>query len=831
MMAKSDYEAKLERRILHLETKVKHLTNDLWITGEENETATASYLEIHSNMEKIIDARTKELTRAADELRESEERYRFLVEESNDIIWTFDLSSMTFTYFSNTAERILGYPPEVGRVATLDDVFSPPTKKQVMSAFSKLLSADGDSTRILMEAEHRHKDGGTVWMEINALLHRDSFNKPVCFTGVSREITDRKRAEEALLEREHYLSTIINATRDGFWVLDAKGKVSDVNEAYCHMSGYARNELLQLRIPDLEVDETPDETAARIKRIIKNGSELFETRHRRKDGSVFDVEISVTWLDRDVHQFVCFCRDVTERKKMEQALKESEEKLRVIFDTVYSGVILVDAAGIITFANRRMAEKFGYDMEEFIGTSYPEYMHETQSDAGKHTMLQLIRGDIDHVFLERLYRKKDGTVFWGQISGSRLCHPDGSFSSSVGVITDISERKRLEAQLQQSQKMEAVGTLTGGIAHDYNNLLAVIMGNLSMAREETAPHSVMAGFLHEAEQASSKARDLTHELMTLSKGGYPMKKPGSIESLLKEIAGQTQTHDGIDYTFSIQDDLWPVEYDSKQMQYVISNVLINAVEAMPQGGTITIQAENQVIENKGNDSGVPLKDGKYVRISIKDEGRGIPEEDIDKIFDPYFSTKERGVQKGMGLGLTTAYAVVEKHDGNIMVNSTTDVGTTVTIYLPAECAESKAPGAKRDDTTPSISGVQPTIKRILVMDDEEMLRNLAQKMLERLGYEVETVKDGAEAIETYKKHMESGEPFDGVILDLTIKGGMGGDQAIKELIKIDPDVKAIVCSGYFNDQVLTKHEEHGFRGAMAKPYQKADLESVLKKIL
>ncbi len=833
MMAKSDYEAKLERRILHLETKVKHLTNDLWITGEENETATASYLEIHSNMEKIIDARTKELTRAADKLRESDERYRFLVEESNDIIWTFDLSSMTYTYFSNSAERILGHPPEVGRVATLDDVFSPPTKKQVMSAFSKLLSADGDSTRILMEAEHRHKDGGTVWMEVNALLHRDSFNKPVCFTGVSREITDRKRAEEALLEREHYLTTIINATRDGFWVLDAKGKVSDVNEAYCHMSGYARNELLQLRIPDLEFDETPDETAARIKRIIKNGSELFETRHRRKDGSFFEVEISVTWLDKDVHQFICFCRDVTERKKMEQALKESEEKLRVIFDTVYSGIILVDATGIITFANRRMAEMFGHGMEEFIGTSYPEYMHETQSDAGKHTMLQLIRGDIDHVFMERLYRRKDGTVFWGQISGSRLCYPDGSFSSLVGVITDISERKRLEDQLQQAHKMEAISTLTGGIAHDYNNLLAMIMGNLSMAREEAEPHSVMAEFLRQAEQASSKARDLTHQLMTLSRGGYPRKERGSIESLLEEIPGQIQAHDGIEYAFSIQDDLWPVEFDSRQIHFAISNVLTNSVEAMPQGGTITIQAENQVIEDKSKDSESHLNKGKYVKISIKDEGSGISEKHLNRIFDPYFSTKERGVQKGMGLGLTTAYAVVQKHGGHIMVNPITGVGTTVTIYLPATAAESKAQRAERPEPGPqsTIANQQSSIQRVLVMDDEEMLRTLTQMMLERLGYEVETVKDGVEAIETYKKHMNSGEPFDGVILDLTIKGGMGGAQAIKELIKIDPGVKAIVCSGYFNDPVLANYEEHGFRGAMAKPYQIADLESVLKKVL
>ena len=187
----------------------------------------------------------------------------------------------------------------------------------------------------------------------------------------------------------------------------------------------------------------------------------------------------------------------------------------------------------------------------------------------------------------------------------------------------------------------------------------------------------------------------------------------------------------------------------------------------------------------------------------------------------------------MGLGLTTAYAVVQKHGGYIMINSTIDVGTTVTIYLPAAEERRKKQRAKQEtaDTAPSISSGRPTIKRILVMDDEEGVRNLTQKMLERLGYKVETVKDGVEAIETYKKQMDSGEPFDGVILDLTIKGGMGGDQAIKELIKIDPDVKAIVCSGYFNDPVMANYEEHGFRGAMAKPYQKADLESVLNKVL
>ena len=312
-----------------------------------------------------------------------------------------------------------------------------------------------------------------------------------------------------------------------------------------------------------------------------------------------------------------------------------------------------------------------------------------------------------------------------------------------------------------------------------------------------------------------------------------MKERGSMERLLKAIQGEMQAHESIDDGFSIQDDLWPVEYDSRQMHYAIKNVLINAVEAMPRGGKITVQAKNQVIEDKGQASASILKEGKYVRISIKDEGRGITEEHLNQIFDPYFSTKERGPQKGMGLGLTIAYAVVQKHGGRIMINSTIGVGTTLNIYLPAECAESKTPDAKRNDVgvQSTITNQQSTIQRILVMDDEESLRTLALKMLERLGYEVVTVKDGVEAIKTYQKHMDSGEPFDAVVLDLTIKGGMGGDQAIKELIKIAPDVKAVVCSGYFNDPVLAHYAEHGFCGAMAKPYQMKDLECVLKEAL
>ena len=282
------------------------------------------------------------------------------------------------------------------------------------------------------------------------------------------------------------------------------------------------------------------------------------------------------------------------------------------------------------------AKLMGYTASEIIGRNFLEFIHD--DDRSKRLeMFEEIRDSGTPNSSEYRILSRSGDERWIR-SSSRPIYQNEQFTGLRGVLTDISESKRLEKQLLQAQKMEAISTLAGGIAHDFNNLLAVIMGNLSMAREEAEPHSAMAKLLHEIEQASYKARDLTHRFLTLSQGGYPTKEWGSMESLLKAVQGQVQAHEGIEYTLSIQDDLWPVEYDSRQMHYVISNVLINAVEAIPQGGTITIQVENQVIEDKGKDSAVPLKEGKYMRISIKDEGRGIPEENIDKIFDPYFSS-------------------------------------------------------------------------------------------------------------------------------------------------------------------------------------------------
>ncbi len=393
----------------------------------------------------------------------------------------------------------------------------------------------------------------------------------------------------------------------------------------------------------------------------------------------------------------------------------------------------------------------------------------------------------------------------------------GSLIGFWWLKRDISDKKRMEEEILKGQKLEALGILAGGIAHDFNNLLTGILGNISLAQLSIEQSHAAYSRMEAAGKAAVRARDLTRQLLPFSRGGAPIKKTASVSDIIKDCATFVLRGSKVRCEFVLPKDLWPVQIDEGQISQVIHNLIINAVQAMPNGGTVTVRAVNVRVTDK---TALPLEKGKYVRISVGDTGVGIPQEHINKIFDPYFTTKP----KGTGLGLATSYSIVKKHGGLITVNSEPGVGTSFYFFLPASARE-KAPVA--GDERPLVKGKG----RVLVMDDEPLIRDLAGEFLKLMGYSVSFARNGTEAIRLYKETLDEGRPFDAIIMDLTIPGGMGGKEAIQRIRRIDPAVKAIVSSGYSNDPIMSAHEKYGFKGVLPKPYDGNQLSQVLDKVI
>ena len=670
-----------------------------------------------------------------------------------------------------------------------------------------------------------------IWIESGKVLV-NFFGADLCAFGKRREtgeieaqhltvsdqipehITLGPEIKEAISEvmESSFLTTRLVSTPDSLHVvflpITQKNQVSDVILVGHKMAEPIPKERLNVYLATARLIGTTTE------RLV---SEVELRKHRdHLDELVKDRTAVLAKTNEQLQQ------EIIEREEAEKKLRKSEAEKKAILEGMTTNVRFVNKKREILWINKAGLSEIDKSLKDVIGHKCYEFWGDDPkkpcADCPANNVIKTRKPTqtIRHLPNGMVWDFRSEPVFdnYGNIIGI------------VELANDITDRSRLEAALQHSRKMEGIATLTGGIAHDYNNLMSIIIGNLSMAMEEAGPGSLLADFLKEANTASRKVRDLTHELMSLSKGGDPVKEVGSIVELLKSALDAIPAESGISVNEIIPRELWQVPHDPYKIGAIFRNVVTNAVESMTEGGALTVKAENLTVEDNDQYPGLPLNTVNYVHISIQDQGVGILEEHLEKIFDPYFSTKKMGASKGMGLGLATSYAIIKKHGGHIKIDSSPGAGTTVNIYLPAE---SQPTGA--DSTSPEKDDSAFPMKRLLVMDDEEMLRNLARQMLERMGYAVETVEDGLEAIKKYKKQKDSGEPFDAVILDLTIKGGMGGEQTMRELLKINPDVKAIVCSGYFNDPVMSDFEKHGFRGVMAKPYQKADLESVLKSIL
>src|SRR3989304_2542869 len=618
---------------------------------------------------------------------EQSDLFRSLLNQSSDAIFITDPKTGRFLNVNNKACSSLGYSrDELTQMGVLDieavipDNFS-------WEAHVKEVREKG---ALILEGRHKRRDGTSIPVEVNVKYVTQG--KDAYMVAMIRDMTER-------MEHREIYTAIIRSAMDAFWMIDHEGDFLDVNDAACALLGYSRDELLSMRVQDLEAMESPEDVAHHIRRVIETGYDRFETRHRRKDGSIIDTEVSVKFIDIKGGQFYAFIRDITERKRVE------EKKIA----------------------------------------------------------------------------------------------------------------KLIEEERVKTQRLVSLGVLAGGIAHDFNNILTVLMGNISFALQFLNPSDKLYNNLTEAEKAVFLAQDLTMQLLTFSKGGAPVKTILPIAAVIREAAEFALRGSNVRCDFVIPEGLKPVEADEGQMRQVIHNLVINSLQAMPNGGSISIRCENTTI---GQEDSLSLKEGAYVRGSVADKGIGIPEEHLSKIFDPFFTTK----QKGSGLGLATSYSIIKKHDGLITVNSTPGFGTNFDIYLPA--SDKEVTYEASDNNIPVFGN-----GKILVMDDEEIIRRLAGDMLNYLGYQSDIAANGEEAIGKFQEARDSGEPYDLIIMDLTIPGAMGGKEAIERLLRIDPGVKAIVSSGYSNDPILANYRKYGFSGVVKKPYRIAELSQIVYEVI
>jgi len=632
-------------------------------------------------------------------------------------------------------------------------------------------------------------------------------------------MTDKIKNRSLKDRRKHnYTETILETTMDGFWAVNEEGKIIEVNISYCDMSGYTKEELLTMWISDIEVLDTKEDIKNRIKRIVKNKYELFETQHRKKDGSIIDVEISVTYMETNGHCLIAFCRDITERNKRIKDLQESKERFKALFDNNAAAMALINEDTTIAMVNKEYCKVSGYTEEEVEGISWTtQVIPEDLERLKEYNRNRINDPNNTPINYEFSFYCKDGSI--KLILSSVATHNKNIIISFI----DITERKRMEEEqkkseqekiilenkLLQASKMDAIGTLAGGIAHDFNNLLMGIQGCASLMLMNTEASHYNYYKLKQIEDQIQSGANLTRQLLGFARGGnYDIKPTNMNDLIINSIAMFSRIKKEIHITTHFNNNLHIVEVDQGQIGQIFINLFINAWHAMPLGGEIHVETNNILIDNE-----------KYVRILVSDSGVGMDEKIRIRIFEPFFTTKELG--RGTGLGLAVVYGIVKSHKGTINVKSAEGQGTTFEIDLPAS---DKSVLIKEKTLLESLLKGTETI---LLTDDERIIAEVTKRLLEHLGYTVYTVGSGQEAIALY---MEKRNRIDLIMLDM-IMPGISGSDTFDHLRKINPNVKILLSSGYSINGAATLIMDRKCNGFIQKPFRIEELSRKIREIL
>jgi PAS domain S-box-containing protein len=829
---------------------------------------------------------------AEETLRESEEKFRAIANFTVDWESWFG-SNGKYLWVNPAVEKITGYA--AAEILALPDFIPVMIAEEDRGVFvERFQDALRGSTGENFEFRYLHKNGSKRWLTTSWQPIFDTHGKPLGVRASGRDITARKKTEsyremgleilQILNEPGELQDTIqriiaVVKTRTGF---DATGlRLQDGDDfPYFTQQGFAadflqtENSLIErdangggCRDKDghvslectcgLVISGKTDPASPLFTRggsfwtnnaipLLELPAEQDPRLHPRNQcihhgyASVALVPIRnetriIGLLHLNDRRQDCFTLDMIEllediathigaalmRKQIEEKLRQNEARLAAAQAVAKIGSWETDLVTLKTIWSEEtyrifelVPDRFQPTHPNFMACVHPEDRTKVEAafveSLGKHTPAA-----IEHRIMTPGGIVKVVEEHWQLIYDSQ-----GKPVRALGTCQDITAHKRDELELQQLQKLQSVGTLAGGIAHDFNNILMGVFGNISLAKDELAKDHPSYTCLEEAETSMSRAVRLTKQLLTFAKGGDPVKEDVCLGALVQDVARFDLSGSPVKLVYQHPDDLWLAEVDKGQIQQVVSNLTINARQAMPNGGCLYVTLENVTLPA----GAIPnLRPGKYIRGTVRDEGTGIDPKNIDRIFDPYFTTK----QTGSGLGLATTYSIVNKHGGHIGVVSELGKGTTFTFHLPA----SQFPQAAE---THPLAAPGPGLNRparILVMDDEETVCHLVERMLTRCGFAVATAGGGQETIAMYRQAMKDGAPFDVVIMDLTIPGGIGGKDAIKELLTIDPHAKAIVSSGYADSPVMANYADYGFKGVAAKPYTPNELRNALAQVL